>query len=90
MSKFKTSASGIDEKLNFKHRVDTLVSESRQKIGLPYRNRASFPRLYRKRIIEVVFLSVLDYGDVIYRHAASSTLKHLDSIYHSALLFYYW
>ena len=43
--------------------------------------------LSRKRVIEAVFLSVLDYGDVIYRHAAASTLKQLDSVYHSALRF---
>ena len=40
---------------------------------------------YRKRIIEAVFLSVLDFGDVIYRHASVSTLTPLDSVYHSAL-----
>ena len=43
--------------------------------------------LSRKRVVEAVFLSVLDYGDVIYRHAAPSTLKQLDSVYHSALRF---
>ncbi len=38
-------------------------------------------------MIEAVFLSVLDYRDVIYRHASASTLKLLDSVYHSALRF---
>ena len=33
------------------------------------------------------FLAVLDYGDIIYRHAAATTLKPLDSVYHSALRF---
>ena len=41
----------------------------------------------RKRVIEAVFMSVLDYGDTIYRHASASTLKPLDSMYHSALRF---
>ena len=41
----------------------------------------------RKRVVEAVFLSVLDYGDVVYRHAAASTLKPLDSVYHSAIRF---
>ena len=31
------------------------------------------------------FLSVLDYGDTIYRSAAPSLLKRLDTVYHSAL-----
>ena len=34
-----------------------------------------------------VFISVLDYGDVIYGNASHSTLKTLDAVYHSALRF---
>ena len=34
-----------------------------------------------------VFLSALDYGDIIYRNASNTALKTLDSIYHSALRF---
>ena len=77
----------IDEKLTFKHHVDILSSKLRQKIGFLYRNRSNFPPSCRKRVIESVFMSVLDYGDVIYRHAAVTTLKALDSVYHSALRF---
>ena len=33
----------------------------------------------RKKIV-AVFLSVTDYGDVIYRHASASTLKALDAL----------
>lgn len=33
------------------------------------------------------FLSVLDYGDVLYMHATSSLLKKLDSAYHAAIRF---
>ena len=59
----------------------------RQKIGFLYRNKTSFPLSCRKRVVEAVLLSVIDYGDVIYRHAAASVLKPLDSVYHSALRF---
>ena len=38
----------------------------------------------RKKIVEAAFLSVLDFGDVVYRHAAASLLKPLGS----ALRFY--
>ena len=41
----------------------------------------------RKKVIEAVFLSMLDYGDVIYGKAAPSVLKPLDTVYHSALRF---
>ena len=56
-------------------------------MGFLYRNRSSFPLLSRKRVVEEVFLSVLDYVDAIYRHAATSTLEQFDSVYHSALRF---
>lgn len=40
--------------------------------------------LSRKWIIEAIFLSVLDYADVIYRRASASTLKLRDLVHHSA------
>ena len=42
---------------------------------------------YRKSIVKAIFLSVLDYGDIICRHAAATTLKPLDSVYHSTIRF---
>ena len=41
----------------------------------------------RKQVVEAVFMSVLDYGDVIYKNATACSLKALDSVYHSALRF---
>ena len=35
--------------------------------------------------LKTTFLSVLDYGDIIYKIAAPSALKPLDAVYHSAL-----
>ena len=58
-----------------------------RKLFFLYRNKSSFPPFSRKRIVESVFLSILDYGDIIYRHASVTTLKILDSVYHSALRF---
>ena len=87
VTEYKYLGIWIDEKLTFKHHIELLAGKLRQKIGFLYRNRASFPILRRKRVIEAVFLSVLDYGDIIYRHAAASTLKCLDSVYHSSIRF---
>ena len=87
VSVYKYLGIWLDDKLTFKHHIDNLVTKLRQKIGCLYRNKTSFPILCRRRIIEATFLSVLDYGDVVYRHAAASTLKPLDSVYHSALRF---
>ena len=77
----------LDENLSFRTHVGCLATKLRQKVGFLYRNRSSFPMISRKRVVEAVFLSVLDYGDVIYRHAAATTLNQLDSVYHSALRF---
>ncbi len=53
------------------------------KIGCLYRNKLNSPLLCRKQITEAVFLSALDYGDVLHRHASASSLIPLDSVYHS-------
>uniref|UniRef100_A0A8C7T000 Nuclear receptor binding protein 1 n=1 Tax=Oncorhynchus mykiss TaxID=8022 RepID=A0A8C7T000_ONCMY len=45
------------------------------------------PSKYPHQIIQLTFLSVLDYGVIIYQSAAATTLKPLDAIYHSALRF---
>ena len=87
VSEYKYLGVWLDEKFTFKFHVDNLAAKLRQKIGFLYRNRSNFPLVSRKKVVEAVFLSVLDYGDVIYRHAAASTLKPLDSVYHSALRF---
>ena len=71
--------------MSFKFHIDNLVTKLRQKIGFLYRNKSCFPAFCKKTIIEATFLSVLDYGDTIYRIATPSTLRHLDTVYHSAL-----
>ena len=87
VTEYKYLGIWLDERLTFKFHITNLASKSRQKIGFLYRNKDSFPPLCRKRIIESIFLSVLDYGDVIYRHASHSVLKILDPVYHSAIRF---
>ncbi len=57
--------------MNIKYHVDKLVSKLQQKIGFLCRNRTSFPLISRRRVIETVFLSVLDYGNVICRHLSA-------------------
>ena len=77
----------LDEKLTFNTHIEILIKKLRMKLGFFYRNRSCFPWPTRKRLIESLFLSVLDYGDIIYRNASATTLKSLDSVYHSALRF---
>ena len=87
VTEYKYLGLWIDEKLTFKFHTEKLASKLRQKVGFLFRNRLRFPQFCRKRVVESIFLSVLDYGDVIYRHASASSLKPLDSVYHSALRF---
>ena len=80
VTEFKYLGVLLCEKFTFKVNVDNLASKLWQKIGFLYRNKTSFPLISRRRVIEAVFLSVLDYADVIYRHAAASTLKSLHCV----------
>ena len=59
-----------DVKLTFKSHINKLVGKCRQKLGYLYRNKSCFPMYARKRIVEATLLSVMDYGDVIYKHAS--------------------
>ena len=87
VTEYKYLGIWLDEKLTFKYHISDLATKLRQKIGFLYRNKVNFPMICRKRIVEAVFMSVLDYGDVIYRNAAPTTLLPLDTVYHSALRF---
>ena len=77
----------LDEKLTFNTHIECLTKNLRMKLGFFYRNRSCFPMHTRKRLIEALFLSALDYGDIIYRNASATSLKTLDAVYHSALRF---
>lgn len=38
-----------------------------------------------KKLVEATFLLVVDYGDILYMHAATSILHNLDSVYDASL-----
>ena len=78
----------IDMNLTFKKQIDELVNkELGFKVSFFYRNRSRLSLSCRKQIIQSTFLSVPDNCDTIYQSAATTTLKPLDAIYHSALRF---
>ncbi len=77
----------VDDKFTFKKHIDILIKDLRVKLGFFYRNRSCFPWSIRKRLTDALVLSVLDYGDIIYRNASATTLKPLDALFHSALRF---
>lgn len=73
--------------LSFKTRVDNLAQKLRINLGFLCKNKACLSPANRKTIIQSTVLSVFDYGDIIYGHAAATTLIPLDAVYHSALRF---
>ncbi len=77
----------LDEKLGFQVHIENLLKKLRPKLVFLYRLKKCFPFEARKRIIQSCFLTLLDYGDVIYMHASSSILKKLDYVYNAALQF---
>lgn len=59
----------------------------RPKLVSLFHIKKCFPFEAKERIIQSCFLSVLDYGNVIYMHANLSLLKKLDCTYHAAIQF---
>ena len=77
----------LDDKLSFKIHIDELCKRLKIKLGFLYRNRTCLSPTNRRQIVQATFMSVIDYGDIIYMHATASTLKSLDATYHCALRF---
>ena len=77
----------IDSKLSFNVHITNLVKKLKMKIGFYFRNKSCFTFNAKKKLVEATFLSVIDYGDILYMHASASTLRTLDSVYHASLRF---
>ncbi len=67
----------LDERLGFNIHIENLLKKLRPKLGFLFRIKKCFPFEAKKRIIQSCFLSVLNYGDVVYMHANLSLLKKL-------------
>ena len=87
VSQFKYLGFLIDDSLSFKPHIQQLVKKLKQKLGFYFRNKACFSFEAKKRLVAATFMSVLDYGDVLYMHASAQCLHTLDTVYHGALRF---
>ena len=87
ISNYKYLGIWIDDKLSFKIHISELTKKLKSELSLFYLNRACFTFKCRKQLVQATFLPVLDYADIINMHAALTTLKPLDAVYHSALRF---
>lgn len=55
------------------------------RLGFYFRNKSCFSFVSKKRLVAATFIPLLDYGDVLYMNACSTSLHMLDAIYHCAL-----
>ncbi len=62
VTEYKYLGIWLDEKLTFNYYIVNFVSKLHQKIGFFYRNRTSFPKISRKRIVESGFPISFGYG----------------------------
>ena len=87
VSSYKYLGIWIDDKLLFNVHIFNLIRKLKVKIGFYFRNKYNFTFHAKKKLVEATFLSVIDYGDILYMHAPSSILRRLDSVYHASLRF---
>jgi hypothetical protein len=73
VSSFKYQGIWLDD-MTFKVHLDNLVRKLKLKLEFYFCNKACFPLMARKQIDQATFLFVIDYGDLLYMHAASSVM----------------
>ena len=59
----------------------------KSRIGLLFRNKASFTQAAKYTLVKLTILPILDFGDVIYKIASNTLISKLDVVYHSAVRF---
>jgi hypothetical protein len=77
----------VDDKLSFTVHVENLLRKFKLRICFYYRHKACFSFEARKELVRCTLLAVLDFSDVVYTQASTTTLRALDSVYHTALRF---
>lgn len=77
----------LDDALTFKPHIDNLVKKLKLKLSFFFRNKFCFSFKAKKQLVTATFLSVLDYGDLVYRTASAQCLYKIDTVYHASLRF---
>ena len=75
----------LDCKLSFQTNIKHLQSKMQSRIGFLFHNKASFTHAAKHTLLKLTILSILDFGDVIYKIASNTLLNQLDAVYHSAI-----
>ncbi len=87
VSKYRYLGILIDESLSFTFHIQQLAKRLKLKLGFYFRIKSCLSLESRKRLVAATFMSILDYGDVLYMYASSQSLHALDTVYHGALRF---
>ena len=66
VSSYKYLGIWIDEKLSFNVHISNLLKKLKLKMGFYFRNKSCFTFSAKKKLVEATFLSVIDYGDILY------------------------
>jgi hypothetical protein len=74
----------LDCKLSFQSHIKHLQSRIKSRIGFLLCNKASFTHAAKHTLIK---LTILDFGDVIYKIASNILLNKMDAVYQSAIRF---
>lgn len=77
----------LDKGFTFKKHIEVLAMKLKFTLAFSYRLKSCFFRTTRKRLVAGLFMSQIDYGDIIYQFACPSTLSILDPLYRAALRF---
>uniref|UniRef100_A0A8K9UYC1 Reverse transcriptase domain-containing protein n=1 Tax=Oncorhynchus mykiss TaxID=8022 RepID=A0A8K9UYC1_ONCMY len=77
----------LDCKLSLQTHIKHLQSKIKSRIGILFRNKASFTRAAKHTLVKLTILPILDFGDFIYKIASNTLLSKLDAVYHSAIHF---
>ncbi len=64
-----------------------LIRKLQIKLGFYFINKSNLTFNAKKKLIESTFLTVLDYGDILYMHASSILTSRESGIYHASLHF---
>ena len=77
----------LDCKLSFQTHFKHIQSKIKSRFGFLICNKTSFTRASKHTLVKLTILSILDFGDVIYKIASNTLLSKLDAVYHSAIRF---
>ena len=72
----------LDGTLSFSQLISKLQAKIKSRLGFLYCNRSSFIPAAKLTLIQMTVLSMLDYGEVIYRSAGKGAHDRLDVLYH--------